>query len=196
MEGRAAGAARLTNRWRNISKDKEGRPNAIYLKATLPEGLDGQRVIAGFAIWTQESMINGYGDPPAEIQDFESVYRGNEPEQRYARQLDRALHRYRWDVVKEKASAAPPAIMVLDLCVVKPEFQRCGIGRKLVQWGLNEARRRGALECVTEASPPGRLLYAKLGFEGICEVDYIVDEEFKHRKRASNLFMRTGNNLK
>ncbi|CAI4211277.1 unnamed protein product [Parascedosporium putredinis] len=74
-----------------------------------------------------------------------------------------------------------------------PAEQTPGIASKLVQWGLDEAKRRGGLEAITEASSMGRHVYNRLGFqqEGP-EIEYIVDEQFKDRQRPSNIFMRTG----
>lgn len=75
-----------------------------------------------------------------------------------------------------------------------PEFQRRGIAGKLVAWGLEEAERRGGLECTTEASPMGRVVYGRLGFgaEGSGEdLVYVVDDEFKDRDKPEILFMRT-----
>ncbi len=61
-----------------------------------------------------------------------------------------------------------------------------------MEWGLEEARRRGNLEAVTEASVMGRRAYERLGFRPQAEIVYEVDEEFRDRDRPSNLFMRTG----
>ncbi len=194
-EGRASSVQRILNRWRATTKDKHGNDNTVFLKAVLPSQ-DGETRVVGFAAWVQASMVPGYGDAPAadlsKAMDLEAIYPGNEAEQRYVCQLDASLHRRRKEVVREKATASPPAVFVLDLCVVHPDFQRRGIAGKLVQWGLDEARRRGELECVTEASSMGRHVYKRLGFrqEG-GEIRFEVDEEFKARSTPSNVFMRT-----
>ncbi|KAK5102295.1 hypothetical protein LTR70_000080 [Exophiala xenobiotica] len=193
-QGRAAGAKRLVERWRSITKDRNGDPNTVFLKAVVP-GQDGEEQVVGIAIWVQASIVVGRGDAPMDLSktmDLEALYPGNKAEQRYACQLDASLHRRRGEVVKEKATASPPAIMVLDLCVVHPDFQRRGIAGGLVRWGLDEAQRRGCLECTTEASSMGRHVYTKLGFrqEG-GEIEFEVDEEFRGRDTPSNIFMRT-----
>lgn len=190
--GHSAGTQRFVERWRSTTKDRNGDPNTVFLKAVAP---DTEQVV-GFAIWVQASMVEGRGDAPADLStttDLETLYPGNTADQRYACQLDASLHRRRGEVVREKATASPPAIMVLDLCVVHPDFQRRGIAGGLVQWGLDEAQRRGGLECTTEASSMGRHVYSKLGFkqEG-GEIEFEVDEEFKGREVPSNIFMRTG----
>jgi GNAT superfamily N-acetyltransferase len=85
-------------------------------------------------------------------------------------------------------------VLVLDLCAVDPAHQRKGIARALVQWGLDEAKRRGDLELILEASSMGRHVYAQMGFEAQgSDIDYLVDEEFASRSRPANLFMRRRN---
>lgn len=194
-EGKAACAARMADRWRAVTRDRNGDANTVFLKATVPAA-GGRRAIIGLAIWVQASAVAGHGDRPAEdlreSLDLEALYPGDAAEQRYLCQLDGALHARRIEVVKGKASASPPAAMVLDLAAVDPAFQGRGIARRLVQWGLDEARRRGGLEAITEASAMGRRVYEKMGFrqEGP-EIEYVVDVEFEHRDRPSNIFMRT-----
>lgn len=203
--GAASGAARMVERWRSATRDRHGDLNTVFLKATLPDpdaAGTGARKVVGMATWVQASAVEGEGDKPVEdmrtVMDLEAVHPGDEPAQRYMWQLDRSLHARRIEVVKEKAAAATggtarPAVMVLDLCAVDPAFQRRGIARELVVWGLEEAQRRGGLEVITEASSMGRNVYTKLGFrqEGP-EIEYVVDPEFADRDRPSNIFMRTG----
>ena len=199
VAGKARSVGLLAERWRSTTRDKEGRPNTVILKATLPDPRQpgGEaRTVAGIAIWVQASAVPGYGDKPAEdlgkVMDLEAIYPGNEAEQRYACQLDHSLHRRRIELVKEKVTASPPAVMVLDMCAVHPAFQRRGLAKQLVQWGLDEAQARGGIEAITEASAMGRHVYEKLGFrqEGL-EISYAVDIEFADRQRPSNIFMRT-----
>lgn len=192
-EGKAAAVERLYQRFSKVTKDKEGRPNTIFLKASVQAGPNGQNEIVGYAIWCQLSMVEGYGDRPSFFEDAESIYPGNTKEQRYAIQLDRSVFALRREAVKEKESASPPALFVLDLCVVKPEFQGRGIAKKLVQWGLDEAQRRGRLECAMEASVMGRHVYSKLGFQNMGQIQFVVDEEFVSRERPDHIWMRTGN---
>ncbi|KAH6894209.1 hypothetical protein B0T10DRAFT_479826 [Thelonectria olida] len=199
-EGISRGAQRMTKRWLEAVKarNNDGNLNTIFLKATVPDPeKPGEHRLVGIAIWVQASAVEGHGDVPAEdlsaVLDLEALYPGNKTEQRYLVQLDRSLHRKRIEVVKEKATASPPAVMVLDLCAVDPAYQGKGIAKKLVQWGLDEASRRGGLEAITEASSMGRHVYAKLGFKpDETEIVYDVDAEFAGRERPSNLFMRTG----
>ncbi|KAJ5182658.1 hypothetical protein N7492_000274 [Penicillium capsulatum] len=197
-QGRSAAIARLVGRWSAITKDRNGRPNTVFLKALVPkpENPDND-VIAGVAIWVQASMLDGYGDAPepdlAKTIDLDSLYPQSRSEQRYLCQLDRSFRRRRIEVINEIASSSSPAAMVLDLCVVDPSFQRQGIATKLVEWGLAEAKNRGGLEAILEASGMGRHVYRQLGFyqEGD-DIRYELDEEFRGRDGPSNVFMRTG----
>ncbi|KAI1079164.1 hypothetical protein F5B20DRAFT_545212 [Whalleya microplaca] len=196
-EGKTDGAERMVNRWRHTTRDDKGQANTLFIKVTLPDPhKEGRRVIAGMAIWEQASVVEGRGYAPSDdfgsFLDLEALYPGNEAEQRYLRQLYRSLVKRRIEVVKEKATSQQPAVFVLDVCAVDPAFQRKGLASKLVQWGLDEAKRRGGLEATTEASKMGRHVYERLGFRSQQDIEYDVDSEFSSRKRPSNVFMRTG----
>ncbi|KAK1998786.1 acetyltransferase [Colletotrichum falcatum] len=197
-EGQARQASSMAKRHGSVTKNNKGEPNTIFLKGTLPDPeKPGQRVIAGMAIWAQMSAVAGHGDPPPEdlIKELnlEAIFPGNEAEQRYAAACMGSLHRRREDVIREKAASDEPAAFVLEMCAVDPRFQGKGVARKLVQWGLEEAERRGGLELLLEASAMGRHVYSKLGFkQDGPEIEYEVDEQFAHRDRPSNIFMRTG----
>ncbi|KAI5866737.1 hypothetical protein GGS23DRAFT_285276 [Durotheca rogersii] len=195
-DGRTLAAARMIEQWRATTTNKDGNPNTVFLKATVSDP-DGRKVIAGIAIWGQLSVVEGCGDRPSDdlrsTLNLEALYPGNEPEQRYLCQFYRSFMKRRVEVVREKETSQPPSLMHLQLCAVDPAFQRRGIALKLVQWGLEEARRRGDLEATTEASIMGRHVYARLGFRGEGQdIEYEVDLQFKHRDRPANLFMRTG----
>lgn len=197
-EGKAAGAARLVDRWRSGTTNMDGNPNTVFLKATLPDPQHpDRRILVGFAIWAQLSMVEGYGDKPStdlsKSVDLEALYPGDAAEQRFLSQANGSLLKQRVETVQSKKGASPPATFVLDLCVVDPAFQRRGIALKLVQWGLEEAKRRNGLEATTEASAMGRHVYAKLGFKPVADVEYKVDEDvLKGRTLPPNLFMRSG----
>lgn len=193
-KGQREGASKLVQRWKSATKNKDGQPNTVILKATLPDPQDGFKLkIVGVAIWTQASFVDGYGDPPTDSPaDLAAL---TPTERRFASQMYRSLWKRRVSLAREKAkSSEPPALFTLDTCAVHPAFQRRGIAAKLVAWGLEEAKRRGGLECTTEASPMGRVVYKRLGFgaEGTGEdLVYEVDEEFRSRDKPEILFMRT-----
>jgi GNAT superfamily N-acetyltransferase len=189
-EGAKAGVQRLVDRFKSVSQNRDGKPNTVFVKATV----DG--TIAGMAIWHQASVVEGWGDAPGDITKgtfLEDLYPGNKTEQRFLAQADKSLFKRRGEIIREKATASPPAVYVMDICAVDPKYQRRGLARKLVQWGLDEAVRRGNLECVTEGSSMGRLVYLQQGFKPDGgETVYEMDEEFKDRELPSNVVLRTG----
>ncbi|KAE8364008.1 hypothetical protein BDV27DRAFT_145633 [Aspergillus caelatus] len=192
-EGQKGGASKLLERWQSATKNKEGQPNTVILKATLRDPQDGFKLkIVGAAIWSQASFVDGYGDPPT---DSPAGLAALTPtERRFASQMYRSLWKRRVSLAREKATSDSPAMFMLDTCAVDPAFQRRGVAAKLVEWGLEEAKRRGGLQCTTEASPMGRRVYKKLGFgaEGAEEdLVYEVDEEFRSRDKPEILFMHT-----
>lgn len=186
-QGHAAGVERLARRWRE-TKD-EG--HCYFLKAIVTEH-DGTEHIGGMAIWTEQSAER---NPPRKELDetMDVTTLGDEKEQRFARQMFASFMRRRSEVVAEAARNGR-SIMVLDLCCVHPNFQKMGLARKLVQWGLDQAARLGdkgqGLECFTEASPMGRPVYQKMGFQFDSEMVYAMDDEFKDRKVAPNTHLR------
>lgn len=187
----------MLKRWHSTTINNKGQPNTIHLKATVPDPqTPGQRMLVGMAIWAQLSMLDGHGDAPStditSAVDLEELYPGDETEQRFLTQVFASFVEQRVEYLEAIAKADSPSTFSLDLCVVDPDFQRRGIAVKLVEWGLEEARRRGNLESTTEGSAMGRHVYAKLGFKPVMEVDYKVDAEFRDRKLPPNLFMRTG----
>jgi len=62
--------------------------------------------------------------------------------------------------------------LYMAILAVEPKFQRMGVGRKLLEWGLDMADREG-LEAFIEASPAGKPLYEKMGWRevGFTDVD-------------------------
>ncbi|EKJ70817.1 hypothetical protein NXS19_005029 [Fusarium pseudograminearum] len=189
-EGEKACVQRLVDRFNSVTQNRDGKPNIVYIKATV------NGTIAGMAIWHQFSVVEGWGDEPGDITKgsfLEDLYPGNKTEQRFLAQADKSLFGRRGEIIREKATASPPAVFVMDVCAVDPKFQRRGLATKLVQWGLDEAVKRGNLECVTEGSSMGRLVYLQQGFKPDGEETvYEMDEEFKDREMPSNLVLRTG----
>lgn len=195
--GREANAARLAQRFRTTTINRDEDPNTVFLKATAAPG---DRIV-GISIWAQLSFAEGWGDEPSlELKDVNDMYLDDATRRQFASQVYGSSMRTRVGVVqakKEDGGSAPPAVFVLDLCAVDPEFQRRGIASRLVRWGLDEARRRGGLEAATEASVMGRGCYGKLGFRPVKEIEYEIEDGVKEavlqgRQLPSNLFMRTG----
>lgn len=197
-DGQAGHAEGMIKRWKSGTFNKDGQPNKIYLKATVPDPENpGQRRVAGMAIWQQFSEVEGYGDKFTGDM-AEALAKLDDTNRRFADQMFKSLWKRRISYIKEvseqKDRSSPPAIFTLDLCAVDPAFQRRGIAGKLVQWGLDEAKRRGNLECTTEGSAMGRAVYRKLGFkdEGEGDIVFEVDDEFKDWDKPPNVFLRTG----
>lgn len=223
--GAKASAARTAEQWKSITRDKNGDPNTIFVVATVPghnnleetAGGGAERKIVGVAKWAQVSDVPGYGNTiHPDLRDADGkghnyvaeLYPDSEREQRYIAQAFASLVQRGKEICQEKAAAfekgtlqegEKPANFHLALCVVDPEWQRRGISQRLVGWGLDEARRRGGLECSTEASSMGRGSYMKLGFkpeqDPPRDIVFEVDDEFKNEGRdplPPNLFLRTG----
>lgn len=192
-EGQKQGALRYLKRWQSITNTKDGHPNTVMLKATLRDPQDGFRIkIVGAAVWTQFSFVEGCGIPPTDRHPDIPILEPDEG--RFATQIYRSLWRRRVSFAREKAASDSPVMFTLDICAVHPDFQRLGIGKKLTAWGIEEAKRRGGLECTTEASLMGRAVYQRLGFTAEGEEKNILielDEEFKHRDKPQTMFMRT-----
>jgi GNAT superfamily N-acetyltransferase len=129
-------------------------PTARYVKATLPSG----RII-GFGRW------NFYTDPSAGPQNpfptGDSMPEGN-PELR--KHFFGELNRKRIEVMAGKKH------FLMMILAVDPEFQRKGIGKKLLEWGLEKADAEG-VQCWIDASPAGKGLYEKMGWREVDVVD-------------------------
>ncbi|KAJ4159995.1 uncharacterized protein LMH87_007930 [Akanthomyces muscarius] len=194
--GRQKHADRLGARFTKATTNLAGKPNTVFLLATVVDPASGDRVVAGMAVWEQCSSVPGHGDFPTEDEGadmgIEEIYPGDPVQQKYWTAIMSSMHKQRWEVAKSKATESSPAIMALDICAVDPRFQGHGIGKKLVEWGLEEAKARGDLEAVTEASVMGRRVYLKLGFEQEGgDIEYNVDASVSNLPLPSNIFLRT-----
>jgi ribosomal protein S18 acetylase RimI-like enzyme len=69
---------------------------------------------------------------------------------------------------RDEVIGARPHIY-LTMLATHPDYQRRGAGSMLMQWAADEGDRLG-LEVFIEASPPGRILYSKFGFETVKQV--------------------------
>jgi GNAT superfamily N-acetyltransferase len=74
----------------------------------------------------------------------------------------------------------------LDIVATRKEFQRKGAARSLITWGLERADATGALAYL-DASPAGRTVYEKFGFEALTFADFgsgenLMTECFMARK--------------
>jgi GNAT superfamily N-acetyltransferase len=60
---------------------------------------------------------------------------------------------------------------LLNVIATLPSYQRCGVGVMLLRWGLEQADELG-LQSYLEASPMGKGLYLKNGFEEVRDVEF------------------------
>ncbi|KAI0813464.1 hypothetical protein GGR55DRAFT_579852 [Xylaria sp. FL0064] len=124
--------------------------------------------------------------------DLDALLPGNKSEQAFLCQMYRCQVRPRLEFPKAKtaSSTEPPVILVLGTCATHPSYPRRGVGTKLTQWGLDEARRRGISDVTVESARMGRRLYERLGFRPQEQyIFYEVDEKFSNREKPSSVFM-------
>jgi len=181
VDGKRAGAARMADDWRKTKSSGHKH----YIKASLD-----QRIV-GVAIWVNTSLVEGCGHLP-DPHDYTKLYPNDPSTAKFLAQILGSLTKNRTEVLQSKArDSTQKSVMTLDLCAVDPAYQRRGIANQLVQWGLDEAKRLGDLEAVTEASVMGRSVYKKMGFYDMGEIEYVLDEEFRSWSQPSNVFLRT-----
>ncbi|KAL6915477.1 hypothetical protein ACHAP8_012220 [Fusarium lateritium] len=73
--------------------------------------------------------------------------------------------------LQEAEKLYPPERWRLCWLAVSPKCQRTGIGRRLVQWGVDRCEEEG-VPAVLESSIPGKPLYEKMGFREIGQARY------------------------
>jgi GNAT superfamily N-acetyltransferase len=124
---------------------------AIYCTAKLPSGQ-----IIGGAKWNffqnsgpQFPWPNKYA-PDANVEMIEW----------YFGQLDEKRNK---DMIGKKH-------VLMATLVVSPEYQRCGIGARLLEWGLKRCDEE-ELECWIDATDKGKGLYLKYGWEEVGGLD-------------------------
>jgi len=127
-------------------------PTGRYCKATLPSG-----EIIGMAKWHFFLDPNNYKNPfPTEYPPYWNKGLCDE--------FFGGVRGKREEMMKGK-----PYYLMAVLTVL-PEYQRKGIGQKLLEWGLRQADEAG-IECWIDASPEGLGLYKKNGWREVGKVD-------------------------
>ncbi len=71
------------------------------------------------------------------------------------------------------ATAAPP-VGVIGSVMVRPEFQRGGLGRVIMEHALAWLAREGVRHVYLDATPAGRPLYRRLGFVDVTSSWYVI----------------------
>jgi predicted N-acetyltransferase YhbS len=71
-------------------------------------------------------------------------------------------------------------VLIIDLnsLAVDAKYQRKGIGRMLVQWGIDRAAEEGK-DVIIVANPTGSALYQKMGFEEIGKMSLFAGESYE-----------------
>jgi GNAT superfamily N-acetyltransferase len=143
-------AGLIARSMRNHRTALETDTNARYLKAALPDG-----TIIGMAKWYifPDAVAAAETDPWA----LEYTVNSNVGLCRFFFGSMNSARRER--LGKERH-------MLMATLVVAPEYQRMGIGMKLLEWGLQKADEE-QLNCWIDASPFGLGLYKKVGWKEV-----------------------------
>ncbi|PWN34530.1 uncharacterized protein FA14DRAFT_31378 [Meira miltonrushii] len=183
-EGRRNGTNRLREMWQSKRDDVDFH----YLKATIANQ------IAGFAIWTIMTPTKNLESEKAEEEfNLKAMYPDQPLAQEWLRQIWPIYITQRRDVVLADSQDDRPVI-ALELCAVRPDMQRKGVGVLLSSWGVQYGKENGIREAVLEASIAGVGCYTKAGFAHQSPIDFgPVDRSLTQvRNFPTIVFMRTG----
>jgi GNAT superfamily N-acetyltransferase len=129
-------------------------PTALYFKATLPSGQ-----VIGLAKWNIFSASGPHFPWPTSG---------------FAADANVELLAWFFGELDKKRNAfmvpRGEGYLYMALLAVDPKWQRMGVGRRLLEWGLEKADKEG-LECWIEASPAGKPLYEKVGWKEVGATD-------------------------
>jgi predicted N-acetyltransferase YhbS len=78
--------------------------------------------------------------------------------------------------VREETMGRTRPYALLANLVVKPTWQRQGTGRRLIEWGLEKIETAG-LDCWLDASPYGKVLYERYGWQEVRILEFDVPAE-------------------
>ena len=155
-----------------VSDNLDGRTRRDEAsESSIPQ----KEVVMGYAFWNRIGTANDRiaakwqrhnSSPIAKLEEMLLA-----AEDRYAQifGLDRShsparIATFRNAVASERPFVRIPAYWHLETLAVSPEYQRRGVGRCLLEWGLDMAREEG-VSVTVESSDVGRQLYAKNGFK-------------------------------
>ncbi|KAI4860778.1 acyl-CoA N-acyltransferase [Hypoxylon rubiginosum] len=93
-----------------------------------------------------------------------------------------AVLRPMWDI-RDELFGKQRQYVYLSSMAVHPDHQRRGVGRLLMQWGINVAEKLG-VPMYLESSEPGLRLYESMGFERLKHVRLVHKEETTGRPDA------------
>ncbi|KAJ6788771.1 hypothetical protein PWT90_03322 [Aphanocladium album] len=142
--------------WRRTRKGIKMKTERILLMVVTDDALDGK--VVGFSMW-EEPLREGH--------EGESMTKGVVP----CPTLDEEAYK-QLRTVSEDATIAflgkdgSKHMWYLDYLGVDPEHQRRGIGKMLLNWGLDKAREENR-DTYLIATPAGLPLYQAVGFEDL-----------------------------
>ena len=123
------------------------------------------------------------------VADWEAQLRNPAFSCRIAEEHGKAAGYIKLGPVKLPIEADGPALLLDQLYVLK-EHHGAGIAHRLMDWGFEEARRRGALQIFLTVfidNHRARRFYDRYGFEAVGRYDFMVgnhaDEDIIMRKR-------------
>lgn len=116
--------------------------------------------VVGFAKWKALPAGTEIPQPPTEWPA--------DPE------LGTAFFHLMWRKHKEMSGGRPH--WYLDLLTTKKDYQKKGIGRMLVEWGLERVDAEG-VECCVSGTPEGMGLYEKYGFKEVDKQDRMMHSD-------------------
>lgn len=180
-KGKRQGIDRLQKNW----KSKKDDLNFHFLKATISQK------IVGFAIWIIMTSTENLESENAEEEfDLNAMYPNQPLAQEWLKQIWPIYIKQRRNVVHEDQTP----VIALELCAVRPDIQRKGVGKSLSNWGVQFGKQNNIREAVLEASVEGVGCYTKAGFIHQSPIDFVtVDQSLTQvRKFPTLCFMRTG----
>ena len=145
----------------NVYRDSLARePQEFHLTRAVD---NNSNVIIGMGLW------RFFTDDPA--QRIDEPYNDNRWSDGTNREAANAMFGGMWKKRQELMKGR--GYLYMKTLVVEPGWERRGVGKRILEWGLREADERG-LPCLISASPKGKGLYERLGWVEQTRVD--IDE--------------------
>ncbi|CVK97724.1 uncharacterized protein FMAN_11718 [Fusarium mangiferae] len=142
--------------WRFARKASSLASSESHLVVAIDDEKVGDDQVVGFSLWDAPPTTGGDSGPSKEIQctalDKEAY-----------NEMKKTVNQDAVDTLGEQGIAG---VWHLDYIGVSPGNQRRGIGKMLLQWGLDHAAEEGK-DCYLVATEAGRPLYVAAGFEDI-----------------------------
>ncbi|KAK6203669.1 hypothetical protein LQW54_008875 [Pestalotiopsis sp. IQ-011] len=150
-------------------------PNAQLIKAVAEDG-----DIVGYACWVTE-------DAPEVKQPTTKPESGLDTAVEQRKLLPQDLGKLmRKDLVARKRELlGNERHMVLQALITDPQWQKMGVGARLVQWGTSKADVEG-LSCWAHASPSGYGVYLRAGFEDLGMSEYDLDQYLPENEQGKS----------